>query len=69
MGYCYAEPTIEVTLPGKDPVIFGYVDEKKADEIIEKYIKESQPVEGVIPVNYRNIEDTDKYVAGEKKDG
>jgi len=23
LGYCYAEPTIEVTLPGKDPVVFG----------------------------------------------
>ena len=22
MGYCYAEPTIEVTIPGKDPVIW-----------------------------------------------
>ena len=39
MGYCYAEPTVEVTIPGNDPVVFGDVDEKKADEIIEKYIK------------------------------
>ena len=22
MGYCHAEPTIEVTLPGADPVVF-----------------------------------------------
>ncbi len=34
MGYCYAEPTIEVTLPGQDPVVYGFVDLKKADEII-----------------------------------
>ncbi len=34
MGYCHAEPTIEVTLPGKEPIVFGYVDLKKADEII-----------------------------------
>ena len=33
MGYCHAEPTIEVTLPGKEPIVFGYVDLKKADEI------------------------------------
>ena len=39
MGYCYAEPTVEVILPGKEPMVFGYVDVKKADEIIEKYIK------------------------------
>jgi NADP-reducing hydrogenase subunit HndB len=58
MGYCYAEPTIEVSIPGKEAVIFGYVDEKKADEIIEKYIRNGELVEGIIPMNYKNIEDT-----------
>jgi NADP-reducing hydrogenase subunit HndB len=58
MGYCYAEPTVEITLPGKEAVIFGYVNQKKADEIIEKYIKEGELVGGIIPVNYKNIEDT-----------
>ncbi len=56
MGYCYAEPTIEVTLPGEEPVVLGYVDEKKADEIIEKYIKNGELVDGVIPVNYQTID-------------
>ena len=28
MGYCYAEPTIEVTIPGKTPVVFGNVTER-----------------------------------------
>jgi len=56
MGYCYAEPTIEVTLPGKEPMVFGYVDVKKADEIIEKYIKGGMLVEGIIPVNYKKID-------------
>ena len=56
MGYCYAEPTIEVSLPGKDPIVFGYVNIAKADEIIEKYIKHGELVEGIIPVNYRNVE-------------
>jgi NADP-reducing hydrogenase subunit HndB len=60
MGYCYAEPTIEITVQGKDSVVFGYVDEKKANEIIEKYIKGGELVEGIIPVNYRNINDTNK---------
>ena len=23
--YCYAEPTVEITLPGREPVTFGYV--------------------------------------------
>ena len=55
MGYCYAEPTIEVTLPNQDPVVFGYVNEKKANEIIEKYIKNNELVDGIIPVNYETI--------------
>jgi len=56
MGYCYAEPTIEVTRPGHSPLVFGYVDTKKADQIIEKYIKNGELLEGIIPVNYENIE-------------
>ncbi len=56
MGYCYAEPTIEVTLPGKEPVVYGDVDVNKADEIIEKYIRNQELVDGIIPVNYQTIE-------------
>ncbi len=56
MGYCYAEPTVEVKLPGKDPMVFGYVDARKADEIIEKYIKNGTLIEGIIPVNYKKID-------------
>lgn len=56
MGYCYAEPTIEVKLPRQEPVVFGYVDKAKADVIIEKYIKHGELVEGIIPVNYQTID-------------
>ncbi len=56
MGYCYAEPTIEVTLPNREPIVFGYVDIKKADDIIEKYIKNGELLEGIIPVNYETID-------------
>ena len=56
MGYCYAEPTIEVTVPGKDPIVFGYVDKFRASEIIEKYIVHNELVDGIIPVNYRTID-------------
>lgn len=55
MGYCYAEPTIEVTLPGKEPVVFGYVDQRRADEIIEKYIRHGELVDDIIPVNYQDV--------------
>lgn len=57
MGYCYAEPTVEVKIPGKDPVVFGYVDSKKAIDIIEKYIVKGELLDGIIPVNYQTIND------------
>jgi len=62
MGYCYAEPTIEIKLPGSDPVVFGYVDLKRADQIIEKYIKEGELIDGIIPVNYETIDSKEQEV-------
>lgn len=56
MGYCYAEPTIEVKLPNSEPLIFGNVDIAKADEIIERYIKKGELVDGIIPVTYKTID-------------
>lgn len=57
MGYCYAEPTVEVTLPQKEPVVFGYVNNKKAEEIIDVYIKKGKLVDGIIPLSFRTIDD------------
>lgn len=30
MGYCYAEPTVEVTLPGKEPLVFRTCEESES---------------------------------------
>ena len=35
MGYCFAEPTVEITKPGQEPIVFGYVNTEKAKEIIQ----------------------------------
>ncbi len=56
MGYSYAEPTVEVTLPKQEPIVFGDVDQKKADDIIEKYIKNGELLDGIIPANYETID-------------
>jgi NADP-reducing hydrogenase subunit HndB len=56
MGYCYAEPTIEVKRPGQNPIVFGYVNIARANEIIEKYIKNGVLVDGIIPQNYQTID-------------
>ena len=57
MGYCYAEPTLEIKLPNQEPIVFGYVDNAKVIELIERYIKKGELVEGIIPVNYDSITD------------
>lgn len=57
MGYCYAEPTIELTLPDQAPVVYGHVNKAKAKEIIEKHIKLNELVDGIIPPSYKTIDD------------
>jgi NADP-reducing hydrogenase subunit HndB len=56
MGYCYAEPTIELIIPGKQPVVYGFVNKTKAQEIIDKHIKLNELVDGIIPTNYITID-------------
>jgi NADP-reducing hydrogenase subunit HndB len=56
MGYCYAEPTIELTIPGQQPVVYGFVNRTKASEIIEKHIKFNEMVDGIIPATYITID-------------
>ncbi len=55
MGYCHSEPTVEVTIPGKDPVVFGNVNIARAKELVEKYILNGELIEGILPANYRSI--------------
>lgn len=55
MGYCHSEPTVEITIPGKDAVVFGNVNAAKTTEIVEKYIKNGELVDGIIPVNYKEV--------------
>lgn len=56
MTYCYAEPTVEVSVVGKEPVVFGYVNTAKAQEIIDRYIIGNELVDGIIPASYKTIE-------------
>lgn len=44
LGYCYAEPVVEVKMPDKEPVLYGNVDSKKAREIVNKHIKNGEVV-------------------------
>ena len=54
MGYCYAEPTVEVAGIAVDPVMFGYVDKKIARDIIEQYVMKQEPVDARIETCHVN---------------
>lgn len=55
MGYCHSEPTVEVTRPGEDPVVYGNVKGDRIREIVEKHIIGGVLVDGIIPVAYKTI--------------
>ena len=57
MGYCYAEPTVEVILPGRESVVFGFVNKAKAREIIDRFIIKGEMIDGMIPVTYKTIDE------------
>ncbi len=46
LGYCYAEPTVEVVFPGQDPVTYGFVDAKTAMDIVDSHLKRGEIVQG-----------------------
>lgn len=52
MGYCNVEPTVEITLPGKEPIVYGDVTPARVPEIIEKYISRGELVEGIVPATH-----------------
>jgi len=55
LGQCDAEPTVEVTLPGKEPVVFGHIDLAKTKLLVERYIIKGELIEGVVPVKSHTI--------------
>jgi NADP-reducing hydrogenase subunit HndB len=55
MTFCHSEPTVEVTLPGKEAVVFGKLDEAGARLLVQKYLKDGELIEGVIPVKDKRV--------------
>ena len=48
MGYCYAEPSVEVQLPGNEPVVFGRVSAEVAEQIVDRYIINGEPCDELL---------------------
>jgi len=40
MGFCYAEPTVEVRVYGKEPVLYGNIDAEKGRELVRRHLKD-----------------------------
>lgn len=38
MGYCHSEPTVQVNIPGDEPILYGKVSPSVAKDIIDKHI-------------------------------
>ncbi len=56
MTYCHSEPTVEVALAGREPLVFGRLDESGARQLVQKYLKNGEVTGTVIPVNYTRVE-------------
>jgi len=48
MGLCYAEPTVEVKVPGMPDTIYGKVDAAVAKEIVESHVMKKALVDNHI---------------------
>lgn len=48
MGACYAEPTVEIRVPGQEPILYGNVTAEKGREIVVKHIKSGELVQNLI---------------------
>lgn len=48
IGYCHSEPTVQVNIPGKKPVLYGNVKKNKVHQIVEKHLKGGEPVTDLI---------------------
>lgn len=56
LGFCYAEPMVEVIKPNEKPRVFGYVDKQKAKEIVQHYILRGEPIDGEITISFKTVE-------------
>jgi NADP-reducing hydrogenase subunit HndB len=56
LGYCYAEPTVEINEPGKKSVLYGNVTKSKVKDLVKTHLVEGKIAEELL------IEETHKKV-------
>lgn len=45
IGFCHAEPTVQINIPGKEPVIYGKITEAKVADVVDKVIVKRELLE------------------------
>ncbi|MCL2708058.1 MAG: (2Fe-2S) ferredoxin domain-containing protein [Defluviitaleaceae bacterium] len=48
LGFCYAEPMVEVRVPGEPWIRYGYIDEKTARGIVRRHIIKGELLDSAI---------------------
>ncbi|MEA4901324.1 NADH-quinone oxidoreductase subunit NuoF [Desulfitobacterium sp.] len=50
IGMCFAEPTVEVAIPGQKAVLYGNVDQDKAREIINRHLTKGELLDDILEI-------------------
>jgi NADP-reducing hydrogenase subunit HndB len=48
LGYCHSEPTVEVNVPGEDPILYGPVTVDRVKELVERHIINHEIIEELV---------------------
>jgi len=51
LGYCHSEPTVQVNVPGNEPVLYGNVDAALAAKIVKEHIKNGEMLKDNVLIN------------------
>lgn len=45
IGACHSEPTLQVNMPGKEPVYYGKITEDKVPRVVKEHLMGGEPIE------------------------
>jgi len=48
LGYCHSEPTVEINVPGEDPILYGPVTVDRVKELVERHIINHEIIEELV---------------------
>lgn len=48
LGFCHSEPTVQLNMPGQEPILYGNVDKETAKKIVDEHILNGKMVDNHI---------------------